>query len=277
MNIQIISKTDLPSHWLTLWPHHQTASVPPAPVDIQLELTPMPDWYSGFDTDGDFFYQTNAKNEVTQIRIEHPFFWVELAATQPASAYHGQVTIRQNGLWPMIMLIRACLALLAVLRNQVMWHASGVVRNGRLWAFSGPAESGKTTIVEKLNNGGQVFSIDRIVLNNDTTAATGVIAAGTPFSDETGQHLPCPSMPLSGICFIEKSNAAASVRKLPVEEFLSRFLNELLVFRKDAGIMMSLMDLAARIYETIPVYHLRFPLNETFWPLIDTPGASNGN
>ncbi len=136
-----------------------------------------------------------------------------------------------------------------------MLHASGVVYQDRAYLFSAPSGTGKsthTTIWRK------TFGEDKTYIINDDKPVIRmvdgkVLVFGTPWSGKTDQNKN-KSVPLQGICFIERSDDNR-IEVMPVREAVHRILDQT-IRPTDSGEMTKLLELLDRLLKNVKVYKL---------------------
>ena len=162
--------------------------------------------------------------------------------------------------------LRITLAFAFSFQNRLLLHSSGVVRNDRLWIFCGASESGKSTVAEGLNAGGEPFCLDRTVLG--VTADGRVIAYPTPFSDFDNRLHPQSSRVIERIFFLDQSQAHR-IEPLPCSETGRRLLQQTQLVPGGTECNRSILDIAGNIAEHLQGYRLLFKKDPGFWELLE--------
>jgi hypothetical protein len=232
-------------------------------VDLDLTIEPHLAWEP--IRDGRSVVVDTTGEAVRQIRIRRASLTGAIEKKQDWG-YSGKFTVDANAMAQLAVIVRTCLSFLCEEKGQLLIHASGVWRNDSLWIFCGDSGRGKSTIAAELNDGGELFSLDRVILGLDTDR--NVIAYPTPFSDRKPIAADPVPRKVSGIAFIEQS---IQTEVLPVHSFeaVRELLGQSLAFSRTAPVWHRLMDLAGRVIEADLCCRLKFAKDPSFWTLLD--------
>ncbi len=248
------------------WQQHlETHLVPypdPAP-DFHLILSPERGWKNPV-TDYGVWFDSPPDSSSLRIRMErHDLSGV---IVKKDGHYKGKLTINNDSPETLTVLLRCCISLLCEDCDEMLLHASGVIRKGRVWLFCGPAGSGKTTIAVELRDQNETFSVDRVVLR---TRSDGHIEAhSTPFSDDTGIARSKQTGIVSGIAFIEKS-ADNKILSMGYHEIIRAILDETFALSRSVESQGRLIEIAGNLAQNAHCCRLKFQKDKSFWTLLN--------
>ncbi len=202
-----------------------------------------------------------------QYAIDMKNYYVPGFFYKRADRYRGRFLAIEENAELLKGAIKSCFSFICEDRNSLLLHASAVLRNGRVWVFCGPSGSGKTTIATELNDCGQAFSVDSVVLSIDKD---GVVRAdSTPFGED-GENVPRrTAIPVAGIALIEQSDHDEVVTRES-----SRTISELLAqslgfhFRGPERIARNL-NIVGSVFDNTRCFWLKFSRSNAFWRLLD--------
>jgi len=162
-------------------------------------------------------------------------------------------------------LIRIILSFRLLQRDALLIHSAGLLRGGRGFLFPGYSGAGKSTIAAASMSHSTVLSDDMVLLR---LTKDGAFIHGTPFFGSHDTPGPNLEAPLAGVYFITQADQNR-VSPLSAAAALPRLMASYMFFGEDRGTSQQMLDLAVRICETVPMYHLDFTRDATFWNLID--------
>lgn len=150
----------------------------------------------------------------------------------------------------------------------VLLHSSGVIRQGSGYLFTGPSGAGKSTIAR--------LSRDDRILNDEICLirfhGTRAIAVGTPFNGFFERKVPGEA-PLKGV-FVLSQGMTHSVTTMSPGQAVAALLPQIVppvgldeAITRDT--LDSMMRLAQRVQEAVPVRRLQFKRDPGFWKEID--------
>ena len=137
----------------------------------------------------------------------------------------------------------------------LLLHASAVVVDGRAYLFSAPCGTGKSTHTALWR---KTFGEDRVIMLNDDKPALRLedgtwYAYGTPWSGKTDLNTNL-RVPLAGICFLAQS-PENRIQPFGGSKAVFAFLEQT-ARPRDGQSRMKLMDLAAKLFDMVPVWRL---------------------
>lgn len=124
---------------------------------------------------------------------------------------------------------------------------------------------GKTTIAQELNDGGQPFSIDRVVLARD---GSDMVAHPTPFSDYDSEVPRMPEQIPTAVIFVEQG-PAHSLRAITPARATRNLFRHSLVSRRNPVEVQTALDTAAGMADRLPAFELSFSKDVGFWKLLE--------
>ena len=261
--VQLLSSTyNIPETWEREAARYAT-DLPCGKGDLDLCIEPRRKWQAS-----DYAQTADAVSSADSPSLRIVENRIGLAGTieKTGSGYFGSFAVDSRYEIPFTAIIRTCLSFLCEQQAQLMLHASGVRRNGKLWIFCGAPGTGKSTIATELNNGGELFSSDQVVLGLDDDSE--VIAHPTPFStEEPSAGNPDPGK-VTGIAFIEQAREAALLPVDPKDASLE-LLRESRSLSRSASTWDRVMLLVERLAERNLCFRLRFARDTSFWPLLE--------
>jgi hypothetical protein len=144
----------------------------------------------------------------------------------------------------------------------LLLHAAGVALGGRAYAFCGPSGAGKTTVARLLQDRGDLFGDENMVLR---LTPAGVELLSTPF---WGASAP-PDLirranhaaPLAAIFVLEKAPDFA-LRTLSAGEAVAALLATEKVATERVDSATAWLEVAGRLLGRVPAYALRFRPSE---------------
>jgi hypothetical protein len=186
---------------------------------------------------------------VVERRSEHVYAvtYGILEAELDLAAARGRATVLSN-VYMVDSLLRITLTLLALERDAVLVHSSGVRVGDRILVCFGPSGVGKTTVARSVNRK-DVLCDEMMLVRADGTAA------GTPFHGDLMYSAPGIA-PLYALCRLHQGEVDA-LTPLPPGQAARTLLNSVLFFSSDADLSARLLDLALRI-STGRTYSLTF-------------------
>ena len=244
-----------------LFRHSETILIGGQP-DIDLKITQVPDWRESHRARR-MFPMCFDKVTAHGVFVDHVVFKGEL--TNDAKKTTGVFHISADGPAVVSILLQLCVAYRTLLDGGLMLHASGVAKNDRLYLFSGPSGYGKTTIAERLNDGGVPFTKEASCLFIDD--ALRVRAFSTPFSDDKGTCVNVAPQSVHAISFIEQA-VEHSVTPLSIGAAAMAMLANVRSFFTLPFLLERLMATVASISEGVPCAKLRFSKAPSFWGIL---------
>jgi hypothetical protein len=162
--------------------------------------------------------------------------------------------------------IRLVYAYLAFKRGGVLLHGAGIIHRERGYIFLGHSGSGKTTIC-------RLSSPSDLVLNDDLLMLLPVNdswwAYSTPFWNPD-QIIPRNlSVSIGMICCLIQDQIVR-LDALPWGQAVAELVASVPIIASDPQLTKLLIERCKKISEKIPVYHLRFLPDVSFWQKIDT-------
>ena len=163
--------------------------------------------------------------------------------------------------------LRVAFALLAFRQGGLMFHAAGIVRRGKGHVFFGYSGSGKTTVAR--------LSSDATVLNDDLLLlkpagdGPGWSVHATPFWNPS-QVAPSSSSsaPLADL-FRLVQDRRMYLEPMGRGQALAELVANVPVIPSDPVRLCELLERGRSLINTVPVYHLHFLPDASFWSVID--------
>jgi len=189
--------------------------------------------------------------------------------------------------------LRAAVAWQALAMGGALVHAASLVRRSRGFLFFGASGAGKSTLSES-NRRGSVLSDDlslvlpasgAVASGGHETAGAGPLPAdaagggapplmlhGTPFRGTyTGGPPVRGSFPLAAGFRLVKDTRAA-VETVPRAVALAGLIANLPFVVDSLPSRPELFEHIERVFEDLPLFHLHFAKDDTFWDAIETAG-----
>ena len=165
--------------------------------------------------------------------------------------------------------IRAAVAWQAAARGGALVHAASSVRRGRAYLFYGESGAGKSTLAAA-DRRGRVLSDD---LSLVLPGAGGALeAVGSPFRGtyEGGEPV-LGTFPLAAGFRLVKA-PVAEVREVPRVRALAELVGNLTFVAEAFAQAPELFAQVERAWERVPLAHLHFRPDDSFWEAIDRAG-----
>ncbi len=156
--------------------------------------------------------------------------------------------------------LRASLSVLLPRRGGLLLHASGVVTQGRAFLFLGQSGAGKSTAAS--------LTGERTLLSDDIVAISieggRAVARSVPFTGLEAPRTAPLEAPIEVICLLEKGteDVLEPARAGAGTAELLRCILHLPLSDPATG---SVLDLAGRLAEAVPLRRLRFRRDPSFW------------
>lgn len=136
-----------------------------------------------------------------------------------------------------------------------MLHSSAIVMDGKAYLFSAASGTGKSTHTGLWQ---KVFGKDRArILNDDKPAIRitkdGIFACGTPWSGKTDLNIN-KSVPLAGICFLERSEENW-IKRVPGGSAIMKLLNQT-IRPVEENEMNTLLCHVDKVLSEVPIYFM---------------------
>jgi hypothetical protein len=165
--------------------------------------------------------------------------------------------------------VRAAVAWQAAERDGALVHAASAVRDGKGYIFFGPADAGKSTLAES-NRRGRIVSDDlSLVLSRE---GGGADLVGSPFRGTYEGGPPVVGrFPLVAGFRVFKSDRAR-VEEAPRALVLTELIGSLPFVAEAFGLRPDLFARIERCFKEIPLAHLHFSRDDSFWDAIDSAG-----
>ncbi len=191
-----------------------------------------------------------------------------------AAYYNGAIDLRarrarinftaQHSFEPIDYFVRAALALLAFEAGGLLFHAAGLARRGQGYAFFGYSGSGKTTVAR--------VSTDAVILNDDLVVLLPQAGRwwmyATPFSNPTQAPPSGPqSVPLAALYRLAQDRRVF-VEPIGLAAALAEVIASSPIVSADPDRAADLLARAEQIVTMIPVQHLHFLPESSFWSVI---------
>ncbi len=167
--------------------------------------------------------------------------------------------------------LRAAVAWQAASRGGALVHAASAAWRGRGYLFYGPSGAGKSTLASS-NRRGAVLSDDLSLVLPD--AAGQLLLVGTPFRGTFEGGPPVVgSVPLAaGFRLVQA--ASAEVRPVPRVRALAELVASLPFVAEAAGTERGMLERVESSFDRIPLAHLRFRPDDSFWDAIEAAGLA---
>jgi hypothetical protein len=165
--------------------------------------------------------------------------------------------------------IRAAVAWQAAGLGGAFVHAASAVLNGRGYLFYGESGAGKSTLAE-CNRRARVVSDDLSLL---LPAGTGELhLVGSPFRGtyEKGEAVTGQYPLAAGFRIIK--DRKAGIHKVPRIQALAELVGNLTFVADSFGVRPDLFSRVERTFESIPLAHLHFCKDESYWDAIARAG-----
>ncbi|MBP7962812.1 MAG: hypothetical protein KBG20_10985 [Caldilineaceae bacterium] len=162
--------------------------------------------------------------------------------------------------------LRVAAALLLFREGGFMFHAAGIVRDGRAWLYFGYSGSGKTT-VSRLSH-----ALGDTILNDDLLFLLprngGWTVHSSPFWNPT-QVKPngLDSAPLAGLFRLVQAKTVFTVPMQPGQA-VAELVASVPVLGLDPGRTLAILARCQRLSREVPVHHLHFLPDASFWPVV---------
>lgn len=149
-------------------------------------------------------------------------------------------------------------------KRGLLIHSSCIVQGDQAFMFAGQSGAGKSTVAE--------LSLPRPVLSDEATFIYieddgKVIVLDSPFRSEMENPCELSQSFLSGIHFIIQS---MEVKRQPIRKVdgLIELFDKVFYWRHNNSETLNMISLCKTIVEQVPMYHLYFQKNDTFWERI---------
>lgn len=166
--------------------------------------------------------------------------------------------------------IRVIYALLAFGAGGMLFHSAGIVREGQAFLFFGPSGSGKTTVSR--------LSSDYLTLNDDLLVllplGDGWQVYGTPFWNPSQTRPSSQHAPLAGL-FRLVQDKDVYLKKMSKSRALAELAGSVPVIPLSGRLLPPLLERLAGLANAIPIYHLHFLPDDSFWEVIRESGTSD--
>jgi hypothetical protein len=163
--------------------------------------------------------------------------------------HRGTLRVRSS-IYSIDALLRVVLATIAVHHNTLFIHSAAVATDSYAVVFPGKSGSGKTTVSRLCTH--------RTVLNDEIVcvavdSGNTVRVFGTPFWGEMGTGpVYAASYPVREIRFLRKSRRKTHSVSIPRADALNLLLQCCCIFVEDPAYTQEVLELAARIIESVP-------------------------
>lgn len=167
--------------------------------------------------------------------------------------------------------LRAAVAWQAASRGGALVHAASAAWRGRGYLFYGPSGAGKSTLARS-NRRGLVLSDDLSLVLPDPEGR--LVLVGTPFRGTyEGGEPAAGSFPLAaGFRLVQA--ASAEVRAVPRVRALTELVASLPFVAPAAGAVSRLLERIEVSFDGIPLAHLHFRPDDSFWDAIEAAGLA---
>ena len=165
--------------------------------------------------------------------------------------------------------VRCAVAWCAVERGGALVHGASAVRDGKGYLFFGESGAGKSTLSE-VNRRAAVVSDDLSLLLPREDG--GLDLVGTPFRGTYEGGAPVVGrFPLAAGFRIIKASAAA-VRPAPRPLVFGQLVGNLTFVAEAFPARADLFDRVERAFAKVPLHHLEFRKDDSYWDAIDAAG-----
>jgi hypothetical protein len=165
--------------------------------------------------------------------------------------------------------IRAAVAWQAACLGGAFVHAASAVLNERGYLFYGESGAGKSTLAE-CNRQARVVSDDLSLLLPGSDGALELV--GSPFRGtyEQGEVVTGSCPLVAGFRIIKDKSAV--VRPVPRIQALAELVGNLTFVADSFGVRPDLFGRVERIFQDIPLAHLHFCKDDSYWNAIERAG-----
>jgi hypothetical protein len=166
--------------------------------------------------------------------------------------------------------LRIASALLAFEAGGLLFHAAGIVHHAAGYAFFGHSGAGKTTVA-RFSTSDTVLNDDLVILLPDkdrTCGRSGWQIFATPFWNpnqvQPNQDRAC----LVGLFSLVK-DSGVRLERVKMGQAVGELLSCIPVIPADPGRQPLLLERLSRLASEIPLFHLHFKKEASFWEAID--------
>jgi hypothetical protein len=165
--------------------------------------------------------------------------------------------------------IRAAVAWQAASRGGALVHAASAVWQGKGFLFYGESGAGKSTL-SAANRRGRVVSDDLTLVLPDRAGRPEIV--GSPFRGtyEEGEQVVGQFPLAAGFRIIQ--DRAAAVRQVPRVRAMAELVGNLPFVAEAFGRRSDLFDRLSRTFERVPLAHLHFCKDDSYWDAIAREG-----
>ena len=165
--------------------------------------------------------------------------------------------------------IRAVIAWRAAERGGALVHAAGAVLDGRGYLFYGESGAGKSTLAE-CNRRATIISDDLSLILRAENGEPELI--GSPFRGtyEEGERVVGRFPVVAGFRLVQ--DEVASVERVPRVRALSELVANLPFVAEGFARRPDLFDEIQRTFDSVPLMHLHFRKDDTYWDAIREAG-----
>jgi hypothetical protein len=165
--------------------------------------------------------------------------------------------------------VRAAVAWQAAGRGGALVHAASAVRDGKSFLFYGESGAGKSTLAA-CSRRGTIVSDDLTLVLPEHGAGLGVI--GSPFRGtyEGGEPVVGRFPLAAGFRLVQAPRA--EVRPIPRVRALSELVGNLPFVAESFSARPDLFAAVERAFAAVPLAHLAFRKDDSFWDAIDAAG-----
>jgi hypothetical protein len=248
-------------------PYSRPTAVGPAPLRVRFGLEPV-----------DYFIQPPPRPEPNPILIACDgerirYLGYRLAGWFDTVALRGQALLARGGYEPelraMENYVRVAVAWIAAERGGALIHAASAVRHGRGYLFYGESGAGKSTLAANDRKGRVVSDDLSLVLPRD---GGGLDLVGSPFRGTYEGGAPVEGrFPVAAGFRIVKAPAAA-VTPVSRVRGLSELVGNLPFVAEAYAKRPDLFRKIEAAFEGIPLAHLRFRKDDSYWDAIELAG-----
>lgn len=250
---------------LKQWTSHSVVSSEMRDPDVRLEIyLKEGNKKEGFPSPEKIWPQYDEQG--MPIGINFASYGYSGAIFRNGTKYKGRFDVNPEIQEVLEFLLHRCLSFICLDNDELLLHASAVLRKGNLWLFSGPSRSGKTTIATELCQGGSPFSLDKVIVSINSDSVCRVYS--TPFSDFDGITRANYCDALSGIALIEQSDKT-EIFELSTHDKVMRVAGQSILHYKSHDNLKRFFDLVCKTVDSTACVGLKFEKNESFWALLD--------